>query len=61
MALGRGTVPRDDEFNKKAIPKFNCERAGISRGILLAIAMFTIKSAVFGLHADVWFTAKYYF
>ncbi len=22
--LGREHVPRDDEFNKKAIPKFNC-------------------------------------
>lgn len=39
-------VPRDDEFNKKAIPKFNCERGWNKQGILLAIAMFTIKSAV---------------
>lgn len=54
-------VPRDDEFNKKAIPKFNCERGWNKQGILLAIAMFTIKSAVVWSSRRCLVHRKYYF
>ncbi|MDF9346500.1 hypothetical protein OH693_09170 [Escherichia coli] len=36
MALGREHVPRDDEFNKKAIPKFNCERGWNKQGYFIS-------------------------